>query len=146
MSLGRHIDICLHEEASTNSDKFERIGEVQELGGIELTSETIEDTPYGSDQGDYRGYDYGLKDGGEVTVTVRYNSTNTRAQALADAFHNSTKEKIALKFPAAIGKQFEATVLVTKVGIATEKAGKIERQFIIKITGAPTFATLVPFA
>lgn len=146
MSLGRHIDICLYEEASTNSDKFERIGEVQELGGIELTSETIENTPYGSDQGDYRGYDYSLKDGGEITVTIRYNSTNTRAQALADAFHNSTKEKLALKFPAAIGKQFEATVLVTKVGVVTEKAGKLERQYSLKVHGEPTFETLVAIA
>lgn len=143
MSLARHSDFCIYEEGSANSDKFERIGAVQEIGGIELSAETTENTPYSSVGGDYRGYDYGLKDGGEITVTIRYDAANTQATALADAFHNSTKEKIAIKFPAAINKQFEATVLVTKVGIPMEKGAKIDRQFTLKVDGEPTFNALV---
>lgn len=146
MSLNRQIDFCIYDDASAASDKFDRVAEVQELSGIELTAETIENTPYGSDQDDYRGSDYGLKDGGEVSVTIRYDSNNTKAEALADAYHNSTKPKIAIKFPASVGKQFEATVLVTKVGIPMEKGNKIERAFTLKIDGAPVFNTLVPIA
>lgn len=146
MGINRHIDFCLYDDASEASDKFDRIGGVQELGGIELTAETTENTPYGSDQSDYRGYDYGLKDGGEVSVTIRYDSANTKAQALADAYHNSTKPKIALKFPASIGKQFEATVLVTNLGIPMEKGNQTDRTFTLKVTGAPEFKDLVAIA
>mgnify|MGYP000872091355 CR=1 FL=1 len=146
MSLNRHIDFCIYDEASTNTDKFERVGSVQALGGIDLTAETNENTPYGSDQGDYRGFDYGLKDAGELSATIRYESANANAQVLADAFHNGTKVQIALKFPAAQGKQFQATVLVTKLAIPMDIGAKTDRQFTMKIDGEPTFATLVPLA
>lgn len=146
MSLNRHIDFCIHDDASAASDKFDRIGDVQEIGGVDMSADTTENTPYGSDQDDWKGFDYGLKDGGEVSVTIRYDATNTKAEALADAFHNSTKPKIALKFPSNIGKQFEATVLVTKVGIPMEKGNKTDRTFTLKVSGAPVFNTLVPIA
>lgn len=146
MSLNRHTDLCLFDDASAASDKFDRIGEVQEISGIELSAETTENTPYGSDQSDYRGYEYGLKDGGEISVTIRYDSSNTKAQALADAYHNSTKPKIALKFPSNIGKQFEATVLVTNVGIPMEKGNQTDRTFTLKVDGAPAFNDLVAIA
>ena len=144
MSLNRHIDLCIFDDASAASDKFDRIGEVQEIGGIDMSAETTDNTPYGSDQDDWMGYDYGLKDGGEVSVTIRYDSANTKAQALADAFFNSTKQKIALKFPANIGKQFEATVLVTNVGIPMEKGNKTDRTYTLKVSGTPVFNDLVP--
>ena len=146
MSLNRQIDFCIYDDASAASDKFDRIGDVQEIGGVDMSAETIDDTPYGSDQGDWKGFAYSLKDGGELSVTIRYDATNTEAQTLADAFFNSTKPKIALKFPSNIGKQFEATVLVTKVGIPMEKGNKTDRSFTLKVTGEPAFNDLVPIA
>lgn len=146
MSLNRHIDFCLYDDASAASDKFDRIGEVQEIGDVSITADTIENTPYGSDQDDFRGYDYGLKDGGEYTVRIRYNSANTKAQTLADALMNSTKHQVALKMPADVNTQLELNVLVTNVTQPMAKEGKLERTYTLKVSDAPAWNTLVPIA
>lgn len=113
------------------------VGIVIDLAGPELSMDPIEDTPYGEDS-DYRSYSAGLKDGGELTATVRYQATDTQADALEAAFHAGTRQQVALVFPAPMSKQWLLTVLVTKLGIPiSEKGGKISRAFTFKVSGKP---------
>lgn len=142
MSLGRHTTLKRYDAASAEADKMEVLGIVVELSGIELSADTIEATPYGEDQGDFRTYEAGLKDGGEVSASVRYKSGNTQAEAMVDAYFNGTMEKIQMVLPAAIGEKFEADVLVTKVGIPTGKGDKINRDFTFKVSGEPTLGAV----
>lgn len=137
MSLGRHVTLKRFDEGSAEVDKMEKIGNVIELSGLEFTADTVEDTPYGDGESDFRTYDYGLKDGGEITATVTFKAGNTQAQALVDAFHNSVKEKVQTVFPADIAKKFTLDVLVTGLGIPTEKGSKIRQTFTLKVSGEP---------
>ncbi len=140
MSLGRHVNLKRYDAASVEADKMELIGGVVELSGMELSADTIEDTDYGSAEGDFRTYDYGLKDGGEINVTTTYKAGNVQAVALSDAFYNSTKEIVQFVFPADIGKKMDLTVLVTKLGVPTGKGDKLRQNFTLKVSGEPTEA------
>ena len=137
MSLGRHVAVKRKDSGSGEPDLMELIGNVFELSGLEFSADTVEDTEYGANEGDFKTYDYGLKDGGEINLGVTYKSGNTQAQALSDAFHNSTKEVVQLVFPADIAKKFDLTVLVTGVGSPTAKGEKIRQNFTLKVSGEP---------
>jgi hypothetical protein len=143
MSLGRHVSLKRFDSGSIESDQMELVGDVIELSGIELSGETNENTPYGANESDFRTYEYGLKDGGEISISVRYRASNAQADAFADAFFNSTAEKIQLIFPAAIGQKFEADVLVTKVGIPTGKGDQLNRDFTLKVSGEPLLNAVI---
>ena len=137
MSLGRHVTLKRFDATSAESDQFEIIGEVVELSGIDKTADTVEDTPYGGTESDYRTFDYGLKDVAELTVAVTYKSGNAQAQELADAFENSTTEKVQLVFPADIGIKTTLDVLVVGVSVPLGKGDKIRRSFTLKPSGEP---------
>jgi hypothetical protein len=143
MALNRHIDFLLYDETSSETDKLEVVGSVIEVEEPEDTTETVENTPYGSNQGDYKGYDYGLSDLGEFSATILYSADNTFADAIEAAKHSRTKIQVAFRVPKLASadttrEQRLMTVLVTKVSRSiAEKGNKLRRTFTFKPDGAP---------
>lgn len=142
MSLGRHVGLQRYDSDSTETDKFETVSDAVEISGIEEKADTVEDTPYGTDESDYRTYDYGLKDAGETTITATYKSGNTQVDALVDAFKNSTIEKLRFVFPADIGTTWACDCLITSVGVPMGKGDKLRRTLTVKWSGEPEEAAI----
>ena len=140
MSLGRHVTVKRLDSGSAEPDQMELIGNVFDFSGLEFSPDTFEDTQYGSSESDFKTFDYGLKEVADITLGVTYKAGNAQAQALSDAYHNSTKETLQVVFPADIGKKFDVPCLVVGVGIATPKGEKIRQVFTLKPSGEPTEA------
>jgi len=137
MSLGRHVGLQRFDTNSAEPDKFEEVSDAVELSGTEMSADTVEDTPYGTAESDFRTYDYGLKDAGETTITATYKSGNAQVDALVDAFHNSTIEKLRFVFPSDIGVNWACDALITSVGVPMGKGEKLRRTITVKWSGEP---------
>ena len=143
MSLGRHVGLQRFDADSTATDKYENISDTVEISGTEMQADTMEDTPYGGDESDFRTYDYGLKDAGETSITATYKSGNAQVEALVDAFMNSTKEKLRFVFPADIGVTWACDAIITSVGVPMGKGDKLRRTINVKWSGEPVEAPIV---
>lgn len=143
MSLGRHVGLQRFDAGSAEPDQFETISDAVEISGTELSADTVEDTPYGATESDFRTYDYGLKDAGETSITATYKSGNTQVEAMVDAFMNSTIEKLRFVFPASIGVTWACDALITSVGVPMGKGDKLRRTFTVKWSGEPVEAPIV---
>ncbi|WP_396586462.1 phage tail tube protein [Bermanella sp. R86510] len=142
MSLGRHVGLQRFDTDSAEPDQYETITDAVEISGIEMSADTVEDTPYGASESDFRSYDYGLKDAGETTLTITYKSGNAQAESLVDAFNNSTIEKLRFVFPADIGVTWSCDALITSVGVPMGKGEKLRRTLTVKWSGEPVEAAI----
>lgn len=133
--------VTLHRSDDSGTTYGTKIADIMNIEAAERTSEVIESTQVGADH-DYKEYDYGLKDAGEYNITTRYSAAQTEIEALVDAFENSTKEYLQLQFPAPISKTHSFRAIISKVGVAHPKEGKVERMFTIKVDGELTEAVL----
>ncbi len=137
MSLGHQIGIFRYDSASVESDKFEKIGRIVSFSGLGLSAEVVDSTAFDEAAEDWNEYEYGMKDGGEYQIGIRYPASSAQADALETALMDSLTEQIKILFPAAYNKQIISSVLVTKVDFPTEKGGIKERTFTVKVTGKP---------
>lgn len=142
MSLGRHVGFQRFDAGSSETDKFETIADIFEISGTDMSVDTTENSPYGSNESDFRTYDYGLKDAGETSITTTYKSGNTQVEALVDAFMNSTIEKLRFVFPASIGVTRTCDALITSVGVPMGKGDRLRRTFTVKWSGEPVEAPI----
>ena len=75
--VNKDIEISFYSDGSNNT-----IGGVTAISAPELTSDRLETTPYSSSM--YREYIQGLKDIGEITVTVNFDTSNNATNYHAD--------------------------------------------------------------
>lgn len=134
--------VTIHRSTDSGSTYGAKIADVINIEPGEKTAETVESSVYGADH-DYKEYDYGMKDGGEYSITVRYKTGQTDVDALEDALDNSVKEFIQLQFPAPISKSESFRCLVTKVGKPLPSGEHIDRVIGLKVDGQPTSAAIV---
>lgn len=137
--LGKQVTI--HRSSDSGATYDDAIGAVQTMEPPEPTADNNETTEYGASH-DFKTFVQGLKDGGEMTVGIRYEAGQTDAEALEDAFYNGTVEYLQLQFPAPISKSRAFAAIVTRVGTPVPKDNQIERSFTFKVTGEITRATL----
>jgi hypothetical protein len=133
--------VTLHRSDDSGTTYGTKIGDIVGVEPGEDVSETVDSTEHGATD-DYRTYDYGLSDGGEWNLTVRYRASQTDIEALVSAKANGTKEYVQVQFPAPISKTKSFRCLVTKVGLAVPIAGQIDRMLTLKVDGAPIDAVL----
>lgn len=133
--------VSLHRSTDQGSTYGDPIASVITLEPGERVAEPVEATGYGAGH-DYKEWDYGLKDGGEYNVTIRYQPAQTEAEAFIDSFENDVKEYLQLQFPAPISKAESFRCIVTKIGKAIPKEGQIDRMFTFKVDGPVTEAVL----
>ena len=137
--LGKQV--TLHRSADSGTSYNNAIAAIQTLEPPEATADTNETTEYGASH-DYKTFLQGLKDGGEMTLGIRYEASQTDVDALEDAFDNGTVEFLQLQFPAPISKSRSFQALVTRIGTPVPKDNQIERSLTLKVTGEITRATL----
>jgi predicted secreted protein len=124
---------------STGSGSFSVIGSVTEISGPSREREAIEVTAHDSpDQ--YREFVKGLKDGGEVSLTINYDPNDAGHEALDDDFEErDNRDYQIIIFPDTADEHtwdFEA--LITAIGDEFPHDDKMSREVTVKISGKPT--------
>lgn len=113
------------------------IGEITNIGGIELTADTVEMTNHDSEDR-YREFLQGLRDGGSFTVEGNHVGDDVGQVAIMTQFHEDAPA--AAVFTMADGASWTADVIVTayKPGDAPVD-DKIAFSATFKVTGKPVY-------
>lgn len=124
---------------STGGGSFVTIANVSDLSGPSLTREAIDVTAHDSPN-QYREFVKGLKDGGEVSLTLNYDpGASTHSDLLADFEEDALRDYQIVALP---GEADEATwefsALLTALGDAYPIDDRMEREITVKISGKPT--------
>lgn len=118
---------------------FEVIASVQEISGPSREREAIEVTAHDSaDQ--YREFVKGLKDGGEVTLTLNYDPNETTHEDLDSDFEEKdNRDYQVIIFPdTAEEHTWDFEALITALGDEFPHDDKMSREVTVKISGKPT--------
>lgn len=142
MSFGIGTKFRRFDAASALTDKMEHVGKVKEMGELAASLDTSDDTTYDSDSG-YREYAAGLKDGGDLNITLRYLPTDVQHLALKQDFEDGVINDYCLDFPTATSDRASFKAIVTGFGMAMPLEGRITQSFTFKITGPITFDNYV---
>lgn len=111
------------------------IAELSEIGGLDLSADTIDTTALDS-VGGYRQFIGGFKDGGEVSISGFFNPSDPGQAAIYTAFQNGTVDSYVILFPFGASWSFNAVVTGFKTNAALEDAVGFEGT--IKVSGQPT--------
>lgn len=114
------------------------VGGLTEIGGIELSADTLDTTTLDSDGG-YREFIGGFKDAGEVSLSGYLDISNANGQKkMYDAFESGDEEDFAIEFPEAVKAKwtFKGVVTGFKTGASLEDL--ISFESTIKVSGKPT--------
>lgn len=117
---------------------FQVIGSVTDISGPSREREAIEVTAHDSpDQ--YREFVKGLKDGGEVTITINYDPGVATHEALDDDFEeDDLRAYQVLIFPGTADEYtWDFDGLITSIGDEFPHDDKMEREVTVKISGKP---------
>lgn len=116
------------------------IGGLTSIGGIEITSESIDTTTLDS-AGGYRESIGGFKDAGEVPIEGYFDHTAVGQIALQEAIDDGLAEDYVITFPTipATTWKFKGVVTAFKVG-DVDLEGVIAFGATIKVSGKPVLA------
>lgn len=118
------------------------VGGLTEIGGLELSADTIDVTTLNSDGG-YRDFVAGFKDAGEVSLSGFFDPTTGEGQAeLFAAFESGEKTAFAIVFPTAMGKKWTFNGIVTGFGTGATVEDPVTFSATIKVVGAPSLETI----
>lgn len=123
---------------STGSGSFSTIANVSNLEGPGREREAIEVTSHDSpDQ--YREFVKGLKDGGEVSITINYDPTDTGHEALDDDFEEKElRDYQVVILPGTSDEHtWEFSALITEISDSFPVDDRMEREVTVKISGKP---------
>lgn len=127
-------------DGGSPTEVFTTIASVTSISGPSRTKEEIEVTAHDSpDQ--YREFVPGLKDGGEVTLEINYDPTETTHDTLDTDFEITTLRNFQLViFPGVTGEEhiWDFAGIITALGDEFPHDDKMERSVTIKISGKPT--------
>ena len=113
------------------------VAELQSISGLEIKADTIEVTNL--DSAGWRNYIQGLKDGGEVSLSGYFNSSDTNGQyALYTALTGGTVTNFNITFPSALGAQWTFSGIVTGYTTGAAMEDTVTFEATIKVTGIPT--------
>lgn len=117
------------------------IANVSDLSGPSRSREAIEVTAHDSPN-QYREFVKGLKDGGEVTVTINYNPANNTHSALDTDFEEDELRnyRIIVLPGEADEHTWTFSALITAIGDEFPIDNRMEREVTFKISGKPTLA------
>lgn len=120
-------------------DTFEAIANVTDISGPSRSRESIDVTAHDSPN-KYREYIKGLKDGGDVELTINYDPNSTTHTSLdADFEEDSLHTYQVLLLPGtATEHTWEFSGMITDLGDAFPTDDKMERTVTVKISGKPT--------
>lgn len=124
---------------STGSGTFTPIANVTDISGPARSRESIEVTAHDSPD-KYREFIKGLKDGGEVEITLNYNPANATHTALdADFEEDDLRDYQVILLPGDPDEHtWDFSGLITDLSEEYPTEGQMERTATFKISGKPT--------
>ncbi|AMS01573.1 MULTISPECIES: phage tail tube protein [Streptomyces] len=124
---------------STGSGSFVLVANVTDISGPSRSREAIEVTAHDSPNR-YREFIKGLKDGGEVELTINYDPGNSTHTALdADFEEDDLRDYQVVILPGEADEHTWAfSALITDLGDEYPTEGQMERTATFKISGMPT--------
>ncbi|MFD9445513.1 phage tail tube protein [Streptomyces sp. NPDC060006] len=123
---------------SNGAGTFVAIANVSDISGPERSREAIEVTAHDSPD-KYREFIKGLKDGGEVTLTLNYDPGSATHSALdADFEEDALRDYQVVLLPGDSDEHtWDFAGLITGLGDAFPIDDKMEREATFKISGKP---------
>jgi hypothetical protein len=106
------------------------------IGGLELSADTIETTTLGTSG--WRTFMQGLKDGGEVSLSGYFDTSDTGQNAIYNAFTAGTAQTFAIIFPSTLGAEWDFTGIVTGITTGAELEDLVSFEATVKVSGAPS--------
>ncbi|WP_030322827.1 MULTISPECIES: phage tail tube protein [Streptomyces] len=124
---------------TTGSGSFAVIANVTDISGPSRSREAIEVTAHDSPD-KYREFIKGLKDGGEVEITLNYDPTAATHAALDGDFEEDDLRdyQVVILPNTADEHTWEFSGLITDMGDEYPTEDKMERSVTFKISGKPT--------
>ncbi|MFJ2701888.1 phage tail tube protein [Streptomyces sp. NPDC087428] len=124
---------------TTGAGAFAVIANVSDISGPSRKREAIEVTAHDSPN-KYREFIKGLKDGGEVELTINWDPGNTSHLALdADFEEDDLRDYQVIVLPGDPDEHtWDLSGLITDIGEAYPTDDKMERTVTVKISGKPT--------
>ena len=114
-----------------------KVGGLTEIGGIELSADTLDTTTLDSDGG-YRKFIGGFKYAGEVSLSGYLEITSTDGQKkMYDAFESGEEQTFAIEFPESIGAKWAFKGVVTGFSTGASLEDLISFGSTIKVSGKP---------
>ena len=112
---------------------------ILEIGEITKTRNVVDNIYYDSSSG-YMGKLAGLRNAGEISITLVYDVTEATSVLLEGDLDIATAHSYRITWGDASGTTVTFDGLVSSVGIATPIEDKVTQSFAIAIDGAITFA------
>lgn len=137
-SVGTKLKITTGSAGSTS---LTPVGSLKSISGIDASADTVDVTDMGNESG-YREFLGGFKDAGEVTVSGFFDGEDAGQTAMHDAFESGETKAFVIAFPAAIGKQWSFSGIVTKFTTAADVDDAITFDATIKVSGAASLEAL----
>lgn len=114
-----------------------KVAGLTEIGGLELSADTIDTTTLDSDGG-YREFIGGFKDAGEVSLTGFFDPTTGNGQKeLYDAFESGEVQDFIIEFPAELKTSWNFKGVVTGFNTSTTLEDPVSFEGTIKVSGKP---------
>jgi predicted secreted protein len=121
------------------------IAELTEIGGLDLSADTIDTTVLDS-TGGYKEFIGGFKDGGEVSISGFFNPADTNGQiAVYNAFQSGAVNTFQILFPSAMGASWDFSGVVTGINTGAALEDAVSFEATIKVSGQPSLG-LTPSA
>lgn len=116
-----------------------KVGSLTEVGGMELSAETIDVTTLDSDSG-YKEFIAGFKDAGEVSVSgfLDISGASNGQKKMYDAFESGEVEDFIIEFPAALKTKWSFKGIVTGFTTSASLEDPVSFEGTIKVSGKPT--------
>lgn len=119
-----------------------KVGGLTEIGGIELSADTLDTTTLDSDGG-YREFVGGFKDAGEVSLSGYLDIAEANGQKkMYDAFEAGTVEEFAIEFPESVKAKWNFNGVVTGFSTGASLEDLISFEATIKVSGKPTLTLI----
>lgn len=118
-------------------DSITKVGGLTEIGGLELSADTLDTTTLDSDGG-YREFIGGFKDAGEVSLTGYLEIDNSNAQKkMYESFESGEVKDFSINFPESIGAKWVFKGVVTGFSTGASLEDLISFGATIKVSGKP---------
>lgn len=115
-----------------------KVGGLTEIGGIELSADTLDTTTLDSDGG-YREFIGGFKDAGEVSLSGFLDIADANGQKkMYDAFESGTVQDFIIEFPEGVKAKWVFKGIVTGFSTSASLEDLITFESTIKVSGKPT--------
>lgn len=113
-----------------------------EIGGLELSADTIDVTTLDSDGG-YREFIGGFKDAGEVSISGFFTNEIGKGQAeLYAAYESGEVTNFVIEFPKALDAKWTFKGVVTGFTTGASVEDPVTFEGVIKVSGKPTLGKL----